>query len=439
MRGWDNSVAASNRDSHLDEQVMSIMTRILYAITAAGIVFTCCGSDWLQFRGTDNQSVSDQKNLPKTFSDTENVAWKAPLPGRGPSSPIIIGDQVVVTCSSGPREDRLHVLSFDAASGKLQWERQLWATGSTFCHPFGAVAEITPASDGNSIFAFYSSNDLACFGLDGSLRWFRGLGLDHPTTRNDAGMGSSPLVLGDVVIVQMENQGDSFVAGIDVETGKTRWRLDRQKDGAWCSPTVLRGKTRQQDVLLLQTRGKFSGHDPRTGSQIWEYEADCHTIASATTCGNTIYLPANGLHALKYDPATRTVEPLWIEQRLRGGNPSPVAHDGRVYRVKSTILICGDAADGSILWQLRLTKGQFWATPLLADGHLYVVSHEGLVHVVRLGEEGELVGTTQIDKGILASPVAAGGAIYFRSDQHLWKVAFDGMAAASGAVSESRP
>ncbi len=390
---------------------------------AIGVMAACSGSDWLQFRGTDNRSVSDQKGLPKTFSEEENVAWKAPLPGRGPASPIVVAGQVIVTCSSGPRQDRLHVLSFDAGTGERRWERQLWATGSTVCHPFGAVAENTPASNGRVIVVSYSSNDLACFDSDGNLKWLRGLTYDYPTTRNAAGMGSSPLIVGDAVIVQLENQGESFVAGIDLSSGETRWRLERPRDAVWCSPTVLRGKTPKDDLVLLQTRGLFAGYDPRTGRRLWEYEADCHTIASCTTCGDTIYLPANGLHALRYDPATRGVKFLWYERLLRGNNSSPVVHDGRVYRVKSpAILVCADAADGRVLWQVRL-KGAIWATPVLADGHLYVVNHDGLVQVVRLGEKGELVGTSQIDRGILASPAVADGALYLRSDSHLWKVA----------------
>ena len=394
------------------------------ALTMA-LVGVSAGSDWLHFRGTDNQSVSDQKDLPKTFSDAENVAWKVPLPGRGPSSPLVVAGRVVVTCSSGPRGDRLHVLALDAATGNLLWERQLWATGSTVCHPFGAVADNTPASNGKLIFALYSSNDLACFDLDGNLKWLRGLTYDYPTARNEAGMGSSPLVVGDVVIVQLENQGESFVAGIDIASGQTRWRLERQHDAVWCSPTVLRGKTPEEDIVLLETQGLLAGHDPRTGKVLWEYEADCHTIASCTTCGETIFLPANGLHALRYDPATRSIERLWYEPNLRGDNSSPVAYDDRVYRLKPPgILMCGDAADGQVLWQLRL-KGPIWATPVLADGHLYVVNHDGLVQVARLGQQGELVGTSQIDPGILASPAVADGAIYFRSDAHLWKVAFN--------------
>jgi len=402
------------------------MRSTLLQLTLA-VVAVCgfTGGDWLQFRGNDGTSTSPQTSLPLTFDEKTNVAWKVPLPGRGPSSPIVVQGRVVVTASSGPKGDRLHVLCFDAESGKLRWHRQLWATGHTACHPFAAVATCTPASDGERIFAFYSSNDLACFDLDGNLKWFRGLAYEHREARNDAGMGSSPIVSGDTVIVQIENQGDSFAAGIDTATGGTRWLIEREPDAIWSSPSLLRGKTPAEDVVVMHSRSRLTGHNAQTGKFLWDYEASCHTIASATTCGNRIYLPSFGLHALQYDATQQTIELLWYEPRLRSGNASPVVYDGRIYTIKPpAILACGDARDGSVLWQLRL-KGPQWATPVLAGGHLYVVNHPGLVQIVELGDEGKLVGSVQIDPAILASPAVADGAIYFRSDQHLLKVAFD--------------
>jgi len=399
--------------------------QIIKAVLAVAALCLFSGSDWLHFRGTDNNSVSDEKNLPKTFGgpDGQHVAWKAPLPGRGASSPIVAGGRVVVTSYSGIRRDQLHVLCFDAQTGKRLWHRQLWATGHTVGNPFGAGAAPTPASDGQLIFAFYSSNDLACFDLEGNLKWFRGLAYDYPTTRNDVGMSSSPLVIGKTLIVQLENPGESFAAGIDAATGETRWRHGRDRDAIWTSPTVLRGKTPQEDLVLMQSRSRLSAHDPHTGKPVWHYEASCHTIASVTTCGDCVYLPAWGLHALRYDPTTRSVKFLWHQQRLRSGNSSPVVYGGRTYTIKSpAILVSGDAVDGRVLWQLRL-EGPVWATPVLADGHLYVVNHKGLVQVVELGQRGKLVGTSQIDPAILASPAVAQRALYFRSDAHLWKVA----------------
>jgi outer membrane protein assembly factor BamB len=396
-------------------------------LLAAAAVCLFGGGDWLHFRGTDTNAVSDEKNLPMTFAgdrQDRNVAWKVPLAGRGPSSPIVVGDRVVVTSATGPKQDRLHVLCFDAGTGKLQWERQLWATGPLVFTPFGGVAAPTPASDGRLIFAFFASNDLACFDLQGNLKWYRGLGYERPTVRNDVGMASSPLVLGPTVIVQLDTPGDSFVAGINTDDGETRWRIDREKGAIWASPTVLRGKTREEDLVLLQSRSRLTADDPQTGKLVWEYQAQCHTISSVTTCGDCVYLPAWGLHALRYDPVSRSVKLLWYyKDRFLSSDQSPVAHGGRVYTIQSkSILNCGDAANGERLWQLRL-KGDIWATPVLADGRLYSVNHDGLVQVVELGEKGRLIGTSQVDGPVLATPAVADGAIYFRTDGHLWKVA----------------
>lgn len=386
-------------------------------------VALCGGADWLQFRGTDNTGCSDEAGLPTEFADGKSVAWKVDLPGRGPASPIVVGDRVFVTASSEARQDRLHVLALNGADGSTLWHRQLWATGHTEVHPMGSAANNTPASDGERIFAFYSSNDLACFDLDGNLKWFRGLASDYPTTRNDVGMASSALVVGETVVVQCQNQGESFVAGIDTQNGLTRWRIERDHDAIWSSPTVLRGETPKGDVVLLHGRSALTGHDPQTGEEVFRYEASVHTVASVTTSGNRIYLPANGLHALKFDSSGRTVEPLWYERTLRGGNSSPVVFGDRVLRVRNpAILSCADVESGRKLWDVRL-EGAIWATPLVAGGYAYVASYEGNVFVVRLGEKGGLVSTNFVGKGVLASPVAAHGALYLRNDTQLMKIA----------------
>jgi outer membrane protein assembly factor BamB len=383
----------------------------------------CAGGDWRHYHGSDGTSISDEKNLPATFSDRENIAWKAPLPGRGPSCPIVVAGRVIVTCGDGRNQDRLHVLCLDAASGKLLWQRQLVATGHTECHPFGGVAIPTPASDGRRVFVFYSSNDLACFDLDGNLQWYRGLGYEFSHARNGAGMGSSPLVIGDTVVVQMESQDDSLAVGLDAATGETRWTEPRQRVAAWTSPLRLPGKTPAEDAVLLQSRSRLTAHEPRSGRQLWSYEGDCHTMVTGTVCDGCIYLAADGLCALRADPAGGGVKLLWHEKRLHPGTCSPIVHAGKIYLIKGPgILVCADAATGATAWQLRM-QGQFWATPVVADGRLYAVNYAGLVQVVQLGGKGKLLGTAQIDKEILACPAVADGAIYFRSNSHLWKVA----------------
>lgn len=388
--------------------------------------------DWPQFRGpyATGAAAADETGLPVDFdaSSGRNVAWRAALPGRGPSSPIVLGDRVIVTASSGARQDRLHVMCFDVHDGRMRWQRQLWATGSTLCNSFAAVAAPTPACDGERIYAFFSSNDLACFDLEGNLQWYRGLGHESPLTRNDVGMASSPLVVGPLVIVQLDSSGVSFAAGIDARTGQTRWQIDRDQGPTWTSPVVLR-TAEGKDLVLLQGRRTLAAVDPESGHVVGEHQADCHTIASLAVWQHRAYLPAWGLNCLSFDPAVGQWQLLWHEPQLRSDNSSPIVHDGRAYTIKPPgILVCGDAQTGQVRWQLRLT-GPFWASPVLADGKLYCVNHRGLVQVVGLGEKGELLGTGQIDEGILATPAVAGRAIYFRSDAHLWKIAAGAQAA----------
>jgi outer membrane protein assembly factor BamB len=164
--------------------------------------------------------------------------------------------------------------------------------------------------------------------------------------------------------------------------------------------------------------------EPGTGKTVFDHEAPCSTLSSPTTAGGRIYVAVGGLSALSYDPATREASLLWQQRNLRCENVSPVVHEGRVYTIKdSGILVCGDAADGNVLWQLRL-KGPVWATPVIAGGHLYAVSHDGLVQVVRTGKAGDLVGRGQIDPGVLATPAVVDGALYLRTNRNLWKIAF---------------
>ncbi len=405
---------------------------LLVAMLCAGLAAAWWSSapaaagDWPQFRGpySTGAAAADETGLPVEFDarSGRNVAWRVPLCGRGPSSPIVVAGRVIVTASSGARQDRLHVMCFDAQSGRLRWQRQLWATGSTLCNPFAAVAAPTPASDGERIYAFFSSNDLACFDLEGNLQWYRGLGHESPLTRNDVGMASSPLVVGSLVVVQLDSSGVSFAAGIDARTGHTRWQIDRDQGPTWTSPVVLR-TAEGKDVVLLQGRRSLAAVEPESGRVLGEYEASCHTIASAATWQHRAYLPAWGLNCLNFDPTAGRWELVWYAPRLRSDNPSPLVHNARAYTIKPPgIVVCGDIRDGQVLWQLRLT-GPFWASPVLADGKLYCVNHRGLVQVVGLGEKGELLGTGQLDEEILATPAVAGRAIYFRSDAYLWKIA----------------
>jgi outer membrane protein assembly factor BamB len=356
------------------------------------------------------------------WSDAKNLAWKADLPGRGPSSPIVVDGRVVVTCSSGPKQGRLHVIAFSAATGEQLWHRQFWATGRTYTHPSSAVAAPTPASDGMSIFAFFSSNDLICLDLDGNLLWYRGLAHDWPKAGNDVGMSSSPVVAGRTIVTQIENQGDSFACGIDTETGETRWRVKRDPRANWASPTILPGRGERKDVVLLQSPGGLTAHDLETGNEVWKYQEEFGTISSPLVMGNRAYLPTGGITAVEFSESSYSPEIKWQSGKLSTGSPSPIVHDGRIYTLSRGILSCGDIENGELLWKLRL-NGRYWATPVIA-GNIYCVNEEGEMRVIKPGDKsGEVIAENKFGETIQGTPAVVDGAIFVRSDSHLWKIA----------------
>ncbi len=381
---------------------------------------------WTQFRGSGSDGAAPDQAVPVEWNDQQNISWTAELPGRGPSSPIVVGHRVVVTASSGAHQRRLHVLCFDARTGSRLWHRHFWATGRTLCHSDSAVAAPTPASSQGRIFAFFSSNDLACLDMDGNLLWYRGVAHDYVQAGNDVGMASSPLVVNDAVIVQVENQGDSFALGVDAATGKNLWRMARERRANWASPARLFDKASQRNLAVLQSPDGVTVVEPQNGQIVWQYAADCQSIPSPTAGEDIVYVPAEGITALRTgnSPETATPEILWSENRLGPSGASPVIDNGRIYTVnRSGVLSCGDARTGAMLWRLRL-KGRFWASPVGVGKRIYLVNTDGLAQVVEdTGADGKLIGTGNFGETIQATPAVADGGLFVRSDARLWKVA----------------
>lgn len=388
------------------------------------VALAVCGADWLQFRGTNGASASQDAAPPDSWDGETDFAWRANLPGKSVSSPIVVKGRVIVTSSSGVNQDRLHVLAYDVETGKQIWSRQFWATGRTLTHPFSAVAAPTPTSDGQRIFAFYSSNDLICLDLDGNLLWYRGLAFDFPKAGNDIGMSSSPVVADDTVMVQIESQGESFATGIDVATGETRWRVDRVRSPNWASPVVMPGKRGGRTSLILQSGSGLVGLDVRTGEQFWKFELACQTTPSLAVTEDRIYVPANGLTALDLPVNATTPAFAWNSSQLNPNPASPVVAGGRIYAMNSSgVLSCGDLKDGKRLWQLRI-GGRHWSTPVVAGNRIFCVNADGKAKVVQLGESGgKVVGSNDFGEAIKSSPAVSDGALYVRSDRYLWKIA----------------
>jgi len=379
-------------------------------------------ADWRQFRGNDTSGVALNDTLPDRWSKDENLAWTAELPGRGLSSPIVVGDRVIVTAATGFRQDRLHVLCFSATDGSPLWARNFVATGRTMTFPKIGTATSTPASDGERIFALFSCNDLVCLDLDGNLLWYRGLNFDYPNLSNSLGMASSPVIVGDTLVTQVENDSESLALGIDVATGLSRWTSPRPKKANWTSPVVL--TTGDSSVVLLQSSAGIDAIQPATGEVVWKYHDGASTIPSSVASDGVIYVPSHGITALRLADNSSNPETVWQVDRLGPSTASPIIYQDRLFTLNRTnVLLCSDLKDGSTKWQLRL-EGPFSSTPVAAGGHLYFFNEKGMGQVVKIEEEkGELVSSNDLGEMILCTPAVANGALYVRSDQHLWKIA----------------
>jgi outer membrane protein assembly factor BamB len=397
------------------------MRGLLILLTFLMTAQAAVASDWLGFRGDSTSRAPIA--LPSKIDTVNGLAWKSPLPGRGVSGPIIVGDRVYLTCSSGAKEDRMFICCLHAKTGKKLWQREYWATGRTLMHPDSANAAPTPTSDGEAIYAFFSSNDLICVDIDGNLRWARGLTYDYPKAFNDVGMSSSPIVVDGVVIAQVECQVDSFVAGIDAKTGENKWRIDRPKGMNWASPVAL-NQPGKGNLVVLQSATDLSAHDPASGKEVWKVDMKCNFIASTVAANGKLFVPlSGGVTALEL-PETGAPKSLWSTNKLRPGSASAVTQGNNVLTLNGPVLNCGNATDGSIKWQLRLKGKQFWATPIVAGDHIYCFSAEGGAEVIKIGDDkGEVVSTAEFGERIYGSPAVGNDGMFIRGDKFLYKVA----------------
>ena len=378
-------------------------------------------ADWLAFRGSQGNGSFDQ-TAPASLSLKSQDGWSQALPGRGLSSPILVGNLVVLTASSGPNQETLHILAFDARSGSPQWERKFKATGRTICHEKTCVAACTLVSDGKALVAQFSSNDVFCLDLQGQLLWLRGLTFDYPNAANGLGMSSSPVLAEGVAIIQVENDADSFTFGLDLANGATLWKKDRPRGANWTSPIVMREKGRE--IVALQSKDGLSAIEPSSGEEIWSFDEGASTIpSSAWSQQGLVLVPSNGLTALKMNATGERPEKVWTDNKLKPGTGSPTVVKDKVYVVNgANVLSCSEITSGKILWRLRL-KGPVSSSPVANSDRLFLFSETGLGQVVGLDKpEGEVVGTVDLEDTILCTPALASDGLFVRSDKKLWKL-----------------
>ncbi|HEY1190167.1 MAG TPA: PQQ-binding-like beta-propeller repeat protein [Gemmata sp.] len=394
---------------------------LLTASLASALALPLTAADWAQFKGPNATGVSPEKNLPTEWSKDKGIAWQAKLPARGVSSPVVANGRVYVTCSSGTRDDRLHVLAFDANTGKQLWHRQLQATGGTAAHPKSCMAANTPVADESGVYALFATGDLAAFDADGTLRWYRSLVGDYPTITNQVGMAASPVLVKDRLIVPMDNAGESFLAAVDTKYGKNVWKTERPRDINWTTPLVrIVGTTTE---VLFDAPSGLAAYDATSGEKRWSSKLSKGSIPTGTLVGDTLYLPTGGVSAFKLGEKGLSAKAEWAAKDVQPGMPSPLVYSGRVYAVSGQgIFSCADAKTGKTLYKERL-KGAFSASPVAADGKVYALNETGVCAVIDGKADGfEVLATNDLGGETLGTPAIAGGRIFIRSDKALYAI-----------------
>jgi outer membrane protein assembly factor BamB len=398
--------------------------------------------DWPRWRGPNDDGMA-RGDAPLHWSDTEHISWKATVPGRGHSSPVVWGDRIFVTTAvptgnaptgsgGSPPEHRFMVLCYDRKTGKLLWERVARIATPHQAHhsQYGSFASNSPITDGKHVIASFGSRGLYCYTLDGALVWQKDIG--PLTMYNSFGEGASTALDGDQVVLALDHEGESFLVALDKNTGRELWRTPRQGNTNWSGPYITSYNGRKQ-IVVSATR-EVCGYDLETGKLIWKARGlGQNTIPAPVAAGGLVFVMSGfrdpNLMAIRLGrdgDLTGTDAVVWQNQRGNSYTASPVLHDGKLYVLTDTgMLSCFDATTGKPYYQQqRLPKPySFKSSPVGVNGKLYLASENADVIVVRMGEKFEVLATNTIqDQMFIATPAIVDGEIYLRGQNTLFAI-----------------
>jgi outer membrane protein assembly factor BamB len=419
---------------------------------------------WPQFRGKDAAGVSDGADLPDAWdaASGQGVAWKTRIPGLAHSSPVVWGDQVFVTTavSSLPNatfkpglygegtasEDKSvqkwQLLSLDRKTGKVQWERTAYeGVPKEKRHIKATYANATPATDGRHVAAFFGSQGLYVYDLAGKLQWKRDLGRLDAGAYDDPsyewGNASSPILYEDLVIVQCDQQKDSFLIALRLSDGEVAWKASRDELPSWSTPTVVPGKGKDGAELVTNAPKFIRGYDPKTGKELWRLGRSSNITAPTPVFDGDLIVVMSGrrpnapIFVLKAgasgditlpEGATSGGSVVWTKEKAGSYMPTPIVYGGHLYVLKNQgILACYDLRTGELRYEQRLpeiTSG-FSASPVAADGKLYLPSEDGEILIVKAGPSFVLLGRNPMGQPLMATPAISGGLLLVRGERDL--------------------
>jgi outer membrane protein assembly factor BamB len=412
----------------------------LFPVISLHVVLSAAESDWAYWRGPAATGMA-RGDAPLNWSDTKGIRWKATVQGRGFSSPVVWGDRLFLTTAvpadaAAARarlvEHRFVVLCFDRKTGKPIWERVAKTdTPHEFAHPmYGSFASNSPVTDGTHVFAFFGSRGLYAFTLDGQLAWQKDFG--RLRMFMTFGEGAWTWLEGDTLLLVLDHEGDSFLVALDKATGRERWRVPRQGNTNWSGPYVTSVNGRKQ-VIVSATRESV-GYDFETGKRIWWSRGlGQNTIPQPIAAGGLVFVMSGyrnpNLMALRLGRTgdlTGTDAVVWENQRGNSYTPSPVLHDGILYLLTDNgVLSALDARTGRPHYLMqRLPKPySFKASPVGANGKLYLATETDDVVVVRMGPTFEVLATnTLAEQTFIATPAVVDGEIYLRGQNTLFAI-----------------
>jgi outer membrane protein assembly factor BamB len=400
----------------------------------AGVVH---GGNWPQWRGPAQNGVSDETGLPVQWDQTKNVAWKLAMPGMSGSTPIIWGDRIFLSTGNG---EKVELWCVDRNGGKVLWQKLV--SPNNYNVRKGNMSSPSPVTDGKTVWVLAGTGHLKAFDFSGNELWNRDLQKDYGKWGLNHGYGSSPLLHEGTLFVQvlhgMHTDDPSYVLRIDGKTGKTMWRVERPTDAqrespdSYTTPVLLRSGNSAE---LIVTGGDYvTGHDLASGKELWrgggmnpEGNPFNRIIASPVIEGNLVYVPTR-------------VKPL---QAFRGGGrgditkshlvwatpngpdvPTPVSDGKYLYVVNDRgIVYCFDAKTGAEIYGgQRIKPGTYSASPVLAEGRIYITNEEGLTTVFKSGPKFELLAENPLNDYCLSSPAISDGQIFIRTTSHLYAI-----------------
>ncbi len=415
---------------------------------------------WPQWRGPLATGVSPTAQPPLQWSETKHVRWKLPLPGKGHSSPIILGDRVVVMTALPVGEPQkpvfdqapgVHdsvpvthrheyaVLSVSRKDGRLAWKaivREDWPHEGG--HTTGSPESHSPVTDGQAIYALFGSRGLYCLEADGRIRWRKDLG--RMNTLHAHGEGSSPVVHGGLLVVNWDHEGGSFIQAFDARTGDSRWKTDRDEKTSWSTPIVVDVDGKPQ-VIVSATR-RVRGYDLATGALIWECAGLTDNVVASPVvhrgtliAGNSYYTQA--MLALRLSGARGDVSGsdhvLWRMNRLTPYVASPLLYDDTLYHLRhnQNVLVRLDPTTGKLRGELLRLEGIrdfIFASPVGAAGRIYITGRDGTTVVLQHPSgneafENAVLAVNRLEDSFSASPAMVDREFYLRGERFLYCLA----------------